>query len=175
MRFCSSGGVGYCALKSRMPSKRSGLSPSCFKKSNKSITLSHCVHCTFFFSVIIITRKREFASKSFAFCGKHAVFLCFSHRCEGVCRLRAAGSKGIFSFAKENIPFGTPRERLLIGSLNLEWPLCLRNGSACARRCRVDACYTIWCASIIRCRSASLVVVQPNSRLPPVPRMRRAQ
>lgn len=29
-------------------------------------------------------------------------------------------SKGIFSFAKENIPFGTPRERLLIGSLWLE-------------------------------------------------------
>ena len=25
---------------------------------------------------------------------------------------RAAGTKGIFSFAKENIPFGTPRERL---------------------------------------------------------------
>ena len=29
-----------------------------------------------------------------------------------ICRLRAAGAKGIFSFAKENIPFGTPRERL---------------------------------------------------------------
>ena len=29
-------------------------------------------------------------------------------------------SKGILSFAKENIPFGTPRERLLIGSLWLE-------------------------------------------------------
>jgi hypothetical protein len=29
-------------------------------------------------------------------------------------------SKGIFSFAKENIPFGTPRERLLIGSFWLE-------------------------------------------------------
>ena len=26
--------------------------------------------------------------------------------------MRAAESKGIFSFAKENIPFGTPRERL---------------------------------------------------------------
>ena len=31
---------------------------------------------------------------------------------EGKCGVRAAESKGIFSFAKENIPFGTPRERL---------------------------------------------------------------
>ena len=36
-----------------------------------------------------------------------------SARCaEGKCGVRAAESKGIFSFAKENIPFGTPRERL---------------------------------------------------------------
>ena len=31
---------------------------------------------------------------------------------EGKCGVRAVESKGIFSFAKENIPFGTPRERL---------------------------------------------------------------
>ena len=31
---------------------------------------------------------------------------------EGKCGVWAAESKGIFSFAKENIPFGTPRERL---------------------------------------------------------------
>ena len=36
----------------------------------------------------------------------------FPHRCGGICRPRAAASKGPFSFAKENIPFGTPRERL---------------------------------------------------------------
>ena len=30
------------------------------------------------------------------------------------------GSKGGFSFAKENPPFGTPRERPWIGSLRLE-------------------------------------------------------
>ena len=51
---------------------------------------------------------------------KYIAVFCFSHRCEGICRLRAAGAKGIFSFAKENIPFGTPRERLLIGSPGLE-------------------------------------------------------
>jgi hypothetical protein len=37
------------------------------------------------------------------------------------------GSKGIFSFAKENIPFGTPRERLCIVRLQLEELHALRN------------------------------------------------
>ena len=37
----------------------------------------------------------------------------FSHGCEGdAAPLALHESKGIFSFAKENIPFGTPRERL---------------------------------------------------------------
>ena len=35
--------------------------------------------------------------------------------------------KGIFSFAKENIPFGTPRERLCIVRLRLEELHALRN------------------------------------------------
>ena len=83
--------------------------------------------------------------------------------------------KGIFSFAKENIPFGTPRERLLIGSFGLERLLCLRNGNACARRCRVSVAIRFASASIIRCRSAYLVGVQPNSRLPRHYSMRRAQ
>ena len=110
-----------------------------------------------------------------------------------ICRLRAAGAKGIFSFAKENIPFGTPRERALIGSFGLERLLCLRNGNACARRCRVRTARRFASASIIRCcaavggsaalrmrhtpcgcRSASLVAVQSNFRLPPVSSMRRA-
>ena len=34
--------------------------------------------------------------------------------------VQGSESKGPFSFAKENGPFGTPRERLLIGSLWLE-------------------------------------------------------
>jgi hypothetical protein len=49
-----------------------------------------------------------------------------------VCREEAApkalhGSKGIFSFAKENIPFGTLRERLCIVRLQLEELHALRN------------------------------------------------
>ena len=37
------------------------------------------------------------------------------------CRLRAAGAKGIFSFAKENGPFGTPRERLCLAVSGLNY------------------------------------------------------
>ena len=84
-------------------------------------------------------------------------------------------SKGPFSFAKENGPFGTPRERLLIGSLRLECPFCLRNETACTRQSRVSIAIRFASAPIIRCRSAHLVEVRSNHRLPPVPTMRRAQ
>ena len=47
----------------------------------------------------------------------HIVERCFRTGAEGSALHE---SKGIFSFAKENIPFGTPGERLLIGSLWLE-------------------------------------------------------
>ena len=51
----------------------------------------------------------------------HIVELCFRTGAEGKAVPSALHeSKGIFSFAKENIPFGTPGERLLIGSLWLE-------------------------------------------------------
>ena len=51
----------------------------------------------------------------------HIVERCFHTGAEGKAAPSALHeSKGIFSFAKENIPFGTPRERLLIGSLWLE-------------------------------------------------------
>ena len=43
-----------------------------------------------------------------------------------------------------------------------------------ARQSRVGCCYTIWLASTTRCRSASLVEVQPNFRLPEHSTMRRA-
>ena len=88
---------------------------------------------------------------------------------------RAGVPKGPFSFAKENGPFGTPRERLLIGSLRLECPFCLRNETACARQSRVSIAIRFASAPIIRCRSAHLVEVRSNHRLPPVPTMRRAQ
>ena len=50
----------------------------------------------------------------------------FSHGCEGdAAPVALHGSKGIFSFAKENIPFGTPRERLDIAGEQLEELQCL--------------------------------------------------
>ena len=51
----------------------------------------------------------------------HIVERCFHTGAEGKAAPPALHeSKGIFSFAKENIPFGTPGEKLLIGSLWLE-------------------------------------------------------
>ena len=43
------------------------------------------------------------------------------------CTVQGGESKGPFSFAKENGPFGTPRERLCIGRLALEELRGLRN------------------------------------------------
>ena len=82
----------------------------------------------------------------------------------------------------------------MIGSFGLERLLCLRNGNAYARRCRVRTARRFASASIIRCcaavggsaalrmrhtpcgcRSAYLVGVRTNFRLPPVSTMRRAQ
>ena len=92
-----------------------------------------------------------------------------------ICRLRAAGAKGIFSFAKENIPFGTPRERLRLAVSGLNNSDVSEVKVPRARRCRVRTARRFASAPTIRCRSASLVAVQPNSRLPPVSTMRRAQ
>ena len=108
------------------------------------------------------------------------------------CAAQGSESKGPFSFAKENGPFGTPRERLYLAVSGLtvfmppEW-------NACARQSRVCPCYTTWCAPIIRCcaavggsaalrmrhtpcgcRSAHLVEVCSNFRLPRHYSMRRA-
>ncbi len=111
-----------------------------------------------------------------------------------ICRLRAAGAKGIFSFAKENIPFGTPRERLRLAVSGLsnsdvsevKVPRARRSRVSIARRF-ASAPTTRCCAAVggsaalrmrhtpCGCRSAGLVAVQPNSRLPPVSTMRRAQ
>ena len=111
-----------------------------------------------------------------------------------ICRLRAAGAKGIFSFAKENIPFGTPRERLrlAVSGLNnsdvseVKVPRARRSRVSIARRF-ASAPTTRCCAAVggsaalrmrhtpCGCRSAGLVAVQPNFRLPPVSTMRRAQ
>ena len=137
----------------------------------------------------------------------------FSHGCEGdaarqrcFCPCTAQGgggkaaplalheSKGIFSFAKENIPFGTPRERLrlAVSGLNnsdvseVKVPRARRSRVSIARRFAsaptIRCCAAVGGSDALRmrhtpcgCRSAHLVGVQPNSRLPPVPTMRRAQ
>ena len=88
----------------------------------------------------------------------------------------AARIKGGYSLSaeREYPPLHPPRERALIGSFGLERLLCLRNGNACARRCRVRTARRFASASIIRCRSADLVEVQTNFRLPRHSSMRRA-
>ena len=85
-------------------------------------------------------------------------------------------TKGGYSLSaeREYPPLHPPRERALIGSFGLERLLCLRNGNACARRCRVRTARRFASASIIRCRSADLVEVEPNFRLPEHSTMRRA-
>ena len=135
----------------------------------------------------------------------------FSHGCEGdaarqrcFCPCTAQGGegsafgaariKGDILFRKREYPLWNPKRKALIGSFGLERLLCLRNGTACARRCRVRTARRFASASIIRCcaavggsaalrmrhtpcgcRSASLVAVRPNHRLPVHPSMRRAQ
>ena len=95
---------------------------------------------------------------------------------------------------REYPPLHPPRERALIGSFGLERLLCLRNGNACARQSRVRTARRFASASIIRCcaavggsaalrmrhtpcgcRSADLVGVRTNFRLPEYSSMRRAQ
>ena len=80
----------------------------------------------------------------------------------------------IFFPEKENGRCDRPKERRLIGSPKLEQPLCLRNATACVRRSRVSFARRFASASTTRCRSAHLVEVRSNHRLPPVPTMRRA-
>ena len=111
-----------------------------------------------------------------------------------ICRLRAAGAKGIFSFAKENIPFGTPRERLrlAVSGLNnsdvseVKVPRARRSRVSIARRFAsaptIRCCAAVGGSAALRmrhtpcgCRSASLVAVRPNHRLPVHPSTRRAQ
>ena len=111
-----------------------------------------------------------------------------------ICRLRAAGAKGIFSFAKENIPFGTPRERLrlAVSGLNnsdvseVKVPRARRSRVSIARRFAsaptIRCCAAVGGSAALRmrhtpcgCRSAHLVGVQPNFRLPEHSSMRRAQ
>ena len=75
--------------------------------------------------------------------------------------------KGIFSFLGKRIsPFDPQEKGIRIASEQLEELQCLPIALPIARQSRVGCCYTIWLASTTRCRSASLVGVQTNHRLP---------
>ena len=97
-------------------------------------------------------------------------------------------AKGVFSFAKENTPFGTPRERLrlAVSDLNDSYAsgmgMPARGGAALSVAIRFASAPTIRCCAAVGgsdalrmrhtpcgCRSAHLVEVQPNFRLPGAP------
>ena len=85
--------------------------------------------------------------------------ICFA-QVRRICRLRAAGAKGIFSFAKENIPFGTPRERLRLAVSGLNNSDVSEVKVPRARRCRISVA--------IRFDLLLLsAVAQPLAALPP--------
>ena len=82
----------------------------------------------------------------------------------------------IFFPEKENGRCDRPKERRfpLRASSSKKCGAC-RLLLPCARRCRVSIAIRFASAPIIRCRSADLVGVQTNFRLPPVSTMRRAK
>ena len=89
---------------------------------------------------------------------------------------RAGGeSKGPFSFAKENGPFGTPRERLRLSVSGLKDSYASGMKMPARGFAAFRAAIRFASASIIRCRSAYLVDVRSNSRLLRHSLMRRAQ
>ena len=101
-----------------------------------------------------------------------------SLKCYAHCPLRRAGNanKGGVSLFKKGIPLPyTLPEKISIASEQLKELQCLpialpaRGGAALGVAIRFAS------ASIIRCRSAYLVGVRTNFRLPPVSTMRRAQ
>ena len=81
---------------------------------------------------------------------------------------RAGGRlRGIFSFHGKRIsPFDPQEKGIRIASEQLEELQCLPIALPIARRSRVGLCYTTWLAPTIRCRSAHLIEVRSNHRLP---------
>ena len=126
-------------------------------------------------------------SSARGFCSPKGLLFYFSRT------VRECALRGIFSFSKENIPLTPPRERIFIASEQLEELQCLpiaplacgraafgpaiRFASASTTRC----CAAVGGSAALRmrhtpcgCRSAHLVEVRSNHRLPPVATMRRA-
>ena len=96
--------------------------------------------------------------------------------------LRCAGERlrGIFSHVREYPPY-TPKRTQgalpldpAIASEQLEELQCLPIALPIARRCRVSTARRFASAPTTRCRSAHLVEVEPNFRLPEHSTMRRA-
>ena len=83
--------------------------------------------------------------------------------------------KGGILFRKREYPLWNPKRKAFIASEQLEELQCLPIALPIARRCRVSTATRSASTSIIRCRSAHLVEVQPNFRLPEHFTMRRAQ
>ena len=83
--------------------------------------------------------------------------------------------KGGILFRKREYPLWNPKRKAFIASEQLEELQCLPITLPIARRCRVSIAIRLASASIIRCRSAHLVEVQPNFRLTEHCSMRRAQ
>ena len=83
--------------------------------------------------------------------------------------LRRAGDAdkgGVSLFQKEiPLPYTLP-EKIRIASELLEELRRLPIALPIARRSRVGLCYTTWLAPTIRCRSAHLIEVRSNHRLP---------
>ena len=72
----------------------------------------------------------------------------------------------IFFPEKENGRRPSKRKAFPIASEQLEELQCLPIALPIARRSRVGLCYTTWLAPTIRCRSAHLIEVRSNHRLP---------
>ena len=117
----------------------------------------------------------------------------FSHGCEGdaarqrcccPCTVQGGGGRQRlwrctnqrgYSLSQKRISPLEPQEKGFdIASKQLEELQCLPIALPIARRCRVWICYTIWVTSTTRCRSADLVEVRTNFRLPEHSTMRRA-
>ena len=54
--------------------------------------------------------------------------------------------KGAILFRKREWPLWNPKRKTLIGSLRLEWPLCLRKVTACAALPRLELLYDLTCS-----------------------------
>ena len=91
----------------------------------------------------------------------------------------AARIKGVILFRKREWPLWNPKRKACIGSLEPEEVRRLRIESALrggiASLAAIVVAIRFASASITRCRSANLVEVRSNHRLPPVSSMRRAQ